>query len=228
MYSGQLSLLAKDVAKVVQQATELATASGGYVERESNDSYQDGPSAQLVLKVPAAQYQSSLDQLAALGSQVLSRNSQAQDVTQQVVDVNSRLKSQQASVDRVRALMAQAQSITDVVSLESELSRREADLESLQSQQQALSTQAALSTIAVSVQSDHPATGAATKKPDSFGSSLGHALGGGWHVLVTILRWMLIALAAALPFVLLLAPIGWYVLRARRPKPAAMPGEEQD
>src|SRR5262249_60272583 len=70
-----------------------------------------------------------------------------QDVTSQVIDVAARLRSEQASVDRVRALLAQATSIGEIVSIESELTQREADLESLESQQANLNDLTALSTI---------------------------------------------------------------------------------
>ena len=72
-------------------------------------------------------------------------------MTGQVVDVNSRVDSMTASVARVRALLAQATSIADVISIESELSVREANLESLQQQQAALGGQVALSTISLSI-----------------------------------------------------------------------------
>ncbi len=228
VYTGQLTLRTADVDALLRQATDLATANGGYVEAENSTTGGDqdgGASAKLVLKVPAAQYQSSLDRLAGFG-QVLTRQSQAQDVTQQVVDVASRVKSQQASVDRIRALMAQAPSIAEVVSLESELSHREADLESLQSQQQTLSAQAALSTITLEVRTQpRAAAPAPVKKADGFGSSLGHALAGGWHVLAAIGGGLLIGLAATAPFLLVLAPVGWVLLRLwrRRPAPAAAP-----
>ena len=59
----------------------------------------------------------------------LDRTAKAEDVTDQVVDVDSRIKSQRASVARVRELMDRATKLSDVVELEGELSNREADLE---------------------------------------------------------------------------------------------------
>ena len=65
--------------------------------------------------------------------------------------MNSRVDSMTASVARVRALLAAATDIADVISIESELAVREANLESLQQQQAALSGQVALSTVSLTL-----------------------------------------------------------------------------
>src|ERR1019366_6137503 len=91
----------------------------------------------LTLSVPAATLDAALDQLARIGT-VLQRTLSTQDVTAQYVDTGSRLKTMRPSGERVRALMAQAKDVGQVVALEGELSQREADLESLESQLGAL------------------------------------------------------------------------------------------
>ncbi|MFI9329843.1 DUF4349 domain-containing protein [Kitasatospora sp. NPDC052868] len=253
-YTAQLTLRTKDVAKVLEQARVLTAASGGYVGGETvnggaNDSA--GATGQITVKVPSASFQQTLDQLAALG-EVLTRKSQADDVTQQVADVASRVQTQQASVERVRALMAQAKTLSEITSLESELSRREADLESLQKQVKELSARTSLSTITLDVrreakpvQHDEPDP---KKKEKGFWASVGSALGGGWDVLVTIVRGLAMAVAAVTPFLLVLSPLAvvLWLLRRRRagaetaagtgtaaeptvpPQPAYQPGDEQD
>ncbi|SOB81636.1 DUF4349 domain-containing protein [Streptomyces sp. 1331.2] len=230
-YTAQLTLRSRDVPQVFAKARELATASGGYVGAESVYGGPGSESGQLTLKVPSAGYQQTLDRLAALG-EVLSRKSQADDLTQQVADVASRVQTQQASVDRVRALMAQAASLSEITSLEAELSRREADLESLQKQQKELSARTSYSTVTLEVQHE-AATPSATPAPgernEGFGDSVGSALGGGWHVLVTIVRALAVALAAAAPFLLLLGvPAALAYRYRRRRRPAAVRAEPEE
>ncbi len=221
-YTAQLSLRAQDVPQVFARARELATAAGGYVGAESVYGGPGSESGQVTLKIPSAAYQQTLDRLAALG-EVVSRKSQADDLTQQVADVASRVQTQQASVDRVRALMAQAKSLSEITSLEAELSRREADLESLQKQQKELSARTSYSTVTLEVQHE-AATPSATPAPsaeeEGFGDSVGSALGGGWHVLVAIVRALAVAIAAVAPFLLLLgvpAALAYRYWSRRRP-----------
>ncbi|MFJ3790740.1 DUF4349 domain-containing protein [Kitasatospora sp. NPDC090091] len=223
-YTAQLSLRSKDVAAVLAKARELASAAGGYVGGETVSGGGDenaGQTGQITVKVPSATFQQTLDQFAALG-EVLSRRSQADDLTQQVADVSSRLQTQQASVDRVRALMAQAKSLAEITSLEGELSRREADLESLQKQLKELSARTSLSTITLDVRREpkpvHDQPDAKKEKDEGFWSSVGSALGGGWHALVTVVRVLAMALAAVAPFLLVAGPAVpavWLVRRRR-------------
>ncbi|MEV0533426.1 DUF4349 domain-containing protein [Kitasatospora sp. NPDC050463] len=253
-YSAQLSVRVAKADTALARARELALDAGGYVASETvsgsggqpagggsgrrpEDRPAPGPqSGQLTVKVPSAAFQQTMDQLAGLG-EVLSRRSQADDLTQQVADVSSRVQTQQASVDRVRALMAQAKTLAEITSLEGELSRREADLESLQKQLKELSAKTSLSTITLDVRQRTDTS--APDEPDArrdggFWASVGSALGGGWGVLVAIVRGVAVAVAAATPFLLVLVPaaLALRLVRRRRrtalpPKPAHPPHRRQ-
>ncbi|MET8701879.1 DUF4349 domain-containing protein [Kitasatospora sp. NPDC004723] len=241
-YSAQLTVWVAKVDETLDRARALALAAGGYVASETASGTGTGTggeptatgvqSGQLTVKVPSAAFQQTLDQLAALG-EVVSRRSQAEDLTQQVADVNSRMQSQQASVDRVRALMAQAKSLSEIVSLESELSRREADLESLQKQVKELSARTSLSTVTLDVR-PKPSTAQpeapAPEEDDGFWAEVGSALGGGWHVLFLIVRGLFVAVAALLPFLLVVVPVAAavWVVRRRWVRTARERGRDRD
>ena len=184
--------------------------------------------AQLVLRIPAARYTAVFQQLLGLGTD-LGEERTSQDVTAQVVDVASRISSQQASVDRVRALMDRAQSLSDVVSLEAALTQRESALESLEAQQRSLASQTAMSTVTVQIYEPPSAPAAAPAhraKSKGVGSAAAGALADGWHGLYETFRALLVALSALLPFALVLVPLGWLALRLTRrrlrPRPTAV------
>ncbi|MFG2822328.1 DUF4349 domain-containing protein [Kitasatospora sp. NPDC048365] len=224
-YKAQLTVRVENVGTARGKALLLLDAAGGYVSGESSDGRGDGvmDGTTLTLKVPSAEHRKTLDALAALGT-TLDLNSQADDVTQQVADVESRLKSQRASVDRVRALMAEAKSLAEVVSLEGELTRREADLESLQRQQQDLSAKVSMSTVTLRLVAPSAKPSLPTAEPEKgFWASVGGALSGGWDALVTVVKVLLMALAAVAPFLLVAAPLlglVWWLRRGARRRPA--------
>ena len=175
----------------------------------------------LTLSVPADKLDTALDQLAKVGT-VLRRNASSQDVTSQYVDTEGRLKTMRASVERVRALMAQAKDLGQVVALESEMSRREADLESLASQLEALNTGIARSTLAVSLSTPvHQAEAAAAN-----GFLVG--LRSGWDAFTTSAKGLFTAVGAVLPFAVFLALVSaplwfWWRRRANQPSVAEEP-----
>ena len=90
-----------------------------------------------MLEVPPGDLPAVVDALEDLGT-VLSFDQLAEDVTDQLADLDTRIANMRASVERVRALYAEAVDIDSVVRLEAELTRRETDLEVLLATQSAL------------------------------------------------------------------------------------------
>ena len=145
--TAQLSVDADDPVAATRRVRAAVAGAAGTVSQESSTD----SGAQLTVRVPADRLDQLIDSIAGLGH-VTNRTSQVVDATEDVVDLDARVASQRASVDRVRALLAQARSIGDVVAIESELTRREADLDSLTGRLNALKDQVALSTLTVDVE----------------------------------------------------------------------------
>ncbi|MEU5285560.1 DUF4349 domain-containing protein [Streptomyces sp. NPDC020755] len=209
-----LSVEVKNVARAVAAARGAAEGAGGLVATEETERLDDTrETSHLVLRVPQDRYQEVLRELSGSGK-LLSRTSDAKDVTDQVVDVDSRIATQRASVARVRELMDRAEKISDVVALEGELSSRQSDLESLLAQQSGLKDRTSLATITLDLTPPDAPDGDGREEDTGFLD----ALGGGWDAFVTVLRWIAVAFGAAFPFLVTgaLALLVWRVLRARR------------
>jgi uncharacterized protein DUF4349 len=178
--TGAVSLRSDDVSSVVGRIDTLVAREGGYIVSEdtSTDSHGVAVQSRLQVAVPSPDFDSALEEVASFGREV-SKSSSSRDVTAQVVDVDSRVKSAQESIAQLRLLFSRATKLGDVIALENELSQREADLEALQSQQRDLHAHTTMATISVDVSST------ATTAPG------GHRAGGflagirqGWHGLV--------------------------------------------
>jgi hypothetical protein len=211
-----VAITTNNVATATSRAEQIAEGAGGYLSAEN----MDGGSATVTLSVPQAQLDSVLVALAKQLGTVTSQQQQSQDVTDQLVDVSSRIATQQASVARVRQLLNQATSISDVVQIEGELTTREADLESMEHQQAELSGQVAMSTVNLQLgrATPPPPPAPAAGPAPGFGSGLA----GGWHALGGTVRIVLLVLGAALPFLLGIGipalAVLWVVRRRRTAK----------
>jgi hypothetical protein len=224
--TGQITVRVKDVNVAASNAIGLANGAGGYIGGDNRQIDAQESVATITLRVPVAKFDDTLAAVAALGTEQ-GRTVSTQDVTQQVVDVASRLKSEQASLDRVRALFSQAKTIGDIISLESELTQRESDLEALEAQQAALTDQTALSTITATLLGPE-AQVVTVPKPAAKGFVAG--LSKGWHAFLSSLTWLATVLGAVLPFLVLLAILVWVGLIARRrgqARNAAAPFEQR-
>ncbi|MGW0031863.1 DUF4349 domain-containing protein [Streptomyces sp. NPDC003314] len=227
-----LSVEVADAAKALVTARTAALDAGGRVENESTERIDDAYLAsRIVLRVPQEKYDSVLAELAGTG-RLLNRKADAEDVTDRVVDVQSRIATQRASVARVRELMDRADQLSDVVTLEAELSRRQADLEALLAQQSSLKDRTSLATITLQLTEKRKEQPKAEEREEGRPGFL-DALAGGWNALVGVVAWILIVLAALAPWLAvgLVAFVLWRRLirprlSARRPAPVPGPRPE--
>ncbi|MFE4060137.1 DUF4349 domain-containing protein [Streptomyces sp. NPDC059096] len=223
--TAELTVRVEDTSKALSTARAAAGKAGGLVQDEVTERDEDsGATSRIVLRVPQASYDTVLAELSGTGK-LLSRKANAEDVTEQVVDVESRVASQRVSVARVRKLMDRATSLSDVVRLEGELSSRQSALESLLAQQASLKDRTTLATITLELFED-PVVREDGKAEDP---GFLDALGGGWDALLATVRWIGLVLGAVLPFAAVFAALLllWRLVRRLLPAraPAAGPVE---
>ncbi len=217
-----ISITVADVDVAAAKVRAIAASAKGLVVAEAISSEPDDPSlggfSSITISVPTAELDATLDRLGELGK-VHSRNASTDDVTAQYVDTESRVKTMEASVDRVRALMSQATKLGEIVALEAELSRREADLEATQSQLAALKDSVALAPVEVRLSTDEQVL---EQADDSTGFLAG--LESGWTAFTGSVTVLLTLVGAALPFAalaaLVLVPLLVW-LRRRTPRSPA-------
>ncbi|OLB73921.1 MAG: hypothetical protein AUI14_25025 [Actinobacteria bacterium 13_2_20CM_2_71_6] len=220
VYTGSMRVRVDDVNAAAGRLVGMAAGAGGFIGGDQRQIDSGKSTATLILRIPADKFASTLDEISRVGKEQ-SRQVSTQDVTANVVDLAARIQAQQASVDRVRALLAKAQTIAEITSVEGELSRREADLESLKGQQRSLDDLTALSTISVTLLGPDAAAPAAAKKAET-GFLAG--LKAGWKAFAASVRVVLTVLGAVLPFVVVLGVPLWLVFwwLRRRTRAAAL------
>jgi hypothetical protein len=209
--SADIRVEVDDIAKTVGEAAGITEGVGGIVFGEAT-SYEKDPEAVLTLKVPPEAFRSVMDRLSGLG-EPLSVEVSTEDVTERVVDLESRISTAQASVVRLRGLLDAAGTIDQIALVEGELLVRETDLETLQGQLRTLQDRIDLATIVVTfVEPDHPKASEATPLPGFL-----DGLQGGWQAFVNIGTITLAALGAALPFLALIVGLVlvWRLTRRR-------------
>ena len=219
--TGSLALETPDVLEARNAVSGLVTSLDGYLASENTQAGSEGTirSANLVLKVPSGSFDTAMDRLSRVGKE-LARTTSAKDVTREVADVDSRVASARAALERIRLLLNRANSLGTEIRLESVLSNRQADLESLLAQQRALAAQTQMSTIDVSLtvppETEPPPP---PKEEDDRGFVAG--LKKGWDAFSTMVLGVATATGAVLPFAVLLVVIGvpaWLLLRRFRPQ----------
>jgi hypothetical protein len=208
-----LSVRAGDVAGVARRTEQLVAAAHGFVAAEqlhTDPANSRNDTATMSLRVPESAYDATIKSVEGLGVRIAEQRA-VDDVTDQVVDTSSRVATAKAGLARVRTLLDRATSLGQVIDLESELSKREADLESLQRRLATLQRQVALATIDVTF--SHSAT---AKQASHHRSGFVGGITGGWHAFTRAGNGLLTAVGAVLPFALVLGAVAALVIVARR------------
>lgn len=221
-----VSLGVPDVPAAVADATAAVDGAGGFVGSADTRAATrtTAPVATLVLRPPTTAFDQVLGAVSRLGTVRTSTRTE-QDVTAQVADLGSRVASDRASLARVRVLFAKATSVASVIALESALTERESDLESLQAQQRALVGQVDDATITLALHGPTPAK-AVVHHPAARHAGFTTGLRGGWHALSTFTRRTTVVVGALIPFspiAVVLAALVWWRVRRTRTRPRTPP-----
>lgn len=220
--SAELSVTVEDVDRASAKVRSTARRAGGYISSEESRA-DDGPRgdwAEITVTVPVDELDSTITRLADVG-EVTHRSAEAEDLTSQYTDTDARVRTMTASVERLRKLIDSADDLDQIVSLESQLSTREADLEALKSQQKSLEKRTTTAPITVSLTTED----AAADEPEEERTGFLAGLGAGWSAFTDALAVGMTLLGAVTPFAVTLAivaaPLVWWVRRRRAARTVA-------
>lgn len=224
IYSAVMGVTVEDPLEGARQTTNAAEKVGGvrFAETIANGRVE------ITVKVPPGDFQSTVDAVARLGT-VRRRTITTDEVTSEFTDLQARVDSARLSRDRIDALLGAATRTADVVELERALEQRQTTLEQLQGQLRVAQARVALSTITVTFVT--PPHAAQLSAPRHTPPGFGRGLSNGWRALRDGGSWVLAAVGASLPFLLVLGVLTLIVRpmlpgRARRGPTDIAPGSE--
>ena len=204
--TGNVALRSDDVPTARFDVGKVLDAHGGEIAEENTQADDDGEAerVRLVLRVPVAEFDATMTGLKGVAD-LIDVTTSTQDVSTEVIDNDVRVALQKRSIDRISILLDNAADLRDIVSIERELSNREADLGSLEKRQTFLADQTAMATITVSIEPPKDKPEKTTPKDDESGFLAG--LDGGWSALKSVTTGLLTVGGAVLPFALVLLAI---------------------
>ena len=234
--NADLSIVVKDVNGRVQAIQDMASAMGGFVV--SANTYQttarDGtqaPQAQIVIRIPQEKLDDALAQIKRDTVEVQNESQSGQDVTDQYVDLQSRLKAKQAAETKLLAIMDNATKTEDVLAVYTQLQQIESDIEVLKGQIKYTEQSAALSAITVNIIAEE------TVKPlevggwkpqgvarDAIQSLIFYLQDFVNFMIRFVLLGLPVLITILVPLFLLFLLLRWIVRRMRKPR-AAEPAE---
>lgn len=205
IYKANLVMEVPSYGEAQTKLRDLAALSGAFILQFTETTNSNEKSGNYTIKVAAKGFASFLDGLEKI-SPSMQRSVQGQDVTEEYVDLDARLKAKQTVEARLLAFMDKAQKTEDLVAFSNELSKVQTEIEQIKGRMRYLDQNVALSTIELRMYEKLDAS-AAGKKPGTltFSERIDKALNGSLNVMGIIAQGLIVFLAGALPVLLFLA-----------------------
>ena len=188
-------------------------------QRASEDRTKPEVTVNLVVRVSAAQFNQVMEEIRAVGARVIQEKVTGQDVTEEFMDMDARIKNQKALELQFLEIMKRAGKVDDALSVQRELAEVRTEIEKLEGRRRFLENQSSLSTINVTLQPPMQIVNAT-----GFWYSVRSAFSDGFDVAADIVLFLIRAIVALLPILVLivlplalLVKLGVKVVRRRRP-----------
>jgi hypothetical protein len=224
--TGRLSLEVSDLGAAVDAGARTAAGLGGYIGRSEESHSSSGGWASVTYRLPVERWDEALTAFRGLG-RVLDQDTEALDVTAQVVDLDARLTNLRATEAALQQIMERATTITDVLKVQDELSGVRGDIERLTAERGNLAQRAAMATLTVNYNTPTVAVTQATEAWDpareidaAFASLL--VIG---QRLASLAIWLTIVVLPVVVPVLLIGWVVYRIVRARQPSAPMQPSD---
>lgn len=233
IYKASLTMKVKDYGAAQSEIRDLVTLAGGYILQFSENSTAHELGGQFILKIPAGGFSSflkDLDKIPVLAN--TQRNVQGQDVSEEYVDLESRLKAKQILETRYLEFMQKATKTDELVSFTNELGKIQEEIERIKGRMRYIDQNVSFSTVEIRVY--QPEGKAADETGEEEKTSLleraGDAMGASFGFLSRFGQGLVVLVASLLPLLAVLAVVGvpgWLLYRRGDAKRKAKDAREQ-
>lgn len=218
MYKANIVMEILDYGKAQSEVRNMVTLSGGYIVNFSETESVSEKGGTFIVKVPASGFSSFLNRLENIAHENLQRSIEGQDVTEEYVDLESRLKAKQIMEEQYVNFMKKATKTTDLVAFANELERIQSEIEQIKGRMRYIDQNVSYSTVEIRLyetpdKKDDPEP-SAVQAP--LGKRVSQAFQGSIDVIAIIVQWIIVILSGSLPVLIIAALVLLILWLARK------------
>ncbi len=220
--NANLTLEVNSTTEAQHRVTSIAEAHGGFVvtseskQREAAEPAQRTLDIKLVVRVPAMHFGAALDQIRGLANNIREENISGQDVTEEFIDLEARIKTQRALELQFLEIMKQARTVSDAMEVQRQISDVRTDIEKLEGRKRFLENRASLSTITVNLETPKHIAVNTTGFGRNLRAAVSESIDVGSALLLFIVRFVIIMVPITIFVLLPLGLVVRYVVRRQR------------
>lgn len=177
--NADITIEVASTSEAQHRVTSIAETHGGFVaaseakQRQSVDPAQRTTDFKLVVRIPENQFGIALDEIKKLASNVPEEKATGQDVTEEFIDLEARIKTQKALEGQFLEIMKQARKVEDALEVQRQIAEVRTEIERLEGRKRFIENRSSLATITVNVQAPKPVL---VTTPTGVGHSLREAV----------------------------------------------------
>lgn len=214
--NAELNLESETPEEAQRSISSIAERKGGFVvESTQNITDKESQKRDTVLmsvRVPSDKFADTLEEIRLSANRVVSENVKGEDVTEEFIDVEARLKAKKALEQQFMEIMKRANSVEDALSVQTELADVRSEIERIEGRKRFLENQSSMSTIRIKLQTPE----AISRTSDGFGDKLAGSFGTGLDFALNFVLGFVTFVIGALPFALLIGIPTYFCGRAIR------------
>jgi hypothetical protein len=172
---------------------KTVTDLGGYIGDENVFNYKDRVEHSLTVRIPEDKFDELVEKIAETAERIESKIINSQDVTEEFIDVEARIKTKKVLEVRYKEILKQANRIDEILNIEREVGKLRSEIESLEGRLNYLKNRVALSSLTITYYEK-------VSSPFGFFSKFLQALKNGWNYLL----WFIIIITSLWPFILII------------------------
>jgi len=190
--TGTIEFQTQNLSDVRQKIDNAIKRYNGYIANEQESSYNNRIQQHVVIRVPADNFDSLIKDISKGVKKFDEKRIDAQDITEEFLDITARLKIKKETEQRYRQLLARANTVKDILAIEKQIGELRADIESIEGRLKYLENQVSYSTLTVIFYE-------IISSPIGFGQKFKLGLLNGWNNFI----WFLVGIVNIWPFILL-------------------------
>jgi hypothetical protein len=224
--NAEMTLEADSPEDAQNKITAIAESKGGFViesQRKTSDAKATKTDVvTMTVRVPAARFDESLEEIRKTGSRIIVEDVKGQDVTEEFIDIEALLKTQKALEAQFLEIMKQAKTVEDALNVQREIAEVRGGIEKIEGRKRFLENQSEFSTLKIRLQ----APTAFSPSSSGFFYQLGQAFSRGFDIAMDFILVLIIIVIALLPFLIFIVLpiyllIRYFVRKSRKPPMAS-------
>jgi hypothetical protein len=222
IYTAKLDIVVKNYQHTLNHIQTQVADYGGYIV-ESNMSKSEGDettNGYITVRIPQEEFREFIQLVEEGSSNVLESSISGQDVTEEYVDLESRLKSKRVVEERLLSFMEKAEKTEDLLTISNDLASVQEEIEEIMGRMKYLDNRAELATVTIHIQENNVSLTTMSDKDLNSWDQTKQQFVKSINMLLSFFSSLFIFLVGNLPVLLLLGVIGvltyWIVQKLRR------------